>query len=41
MDKIAIYPIIITKDDDGDYPYYVEIPDLGGEKVTHHPQLFK
>lgn len=31
MDKIAIYPIIITKDDDGDYPYYVEIPDLGGE----------
>ena len=32
MDKIAIYPIIITKNsDEGEYPYYVEIPDLDGE----------
>ena len=30
MDDIKVFPIIITKDDDSDYPYFVEIPDING-----------
>ena len=31
MDEIKVFPIIITKDEDGtDYPYFVEIPDIDG-----------
>ena len=30
MDDIKVFPIIITKDDDSDYPYFVEIPDIDG-----------
>lgn len=31
MDKIKVFPIIITKnEDDTDYPYFVEIPDIDG-----------
>lgn len=31
MDKIKVFPIIITKnEDDTDFPYFVEIPDIDG-----------
>ena len=30
MDDIKVFPIIITKDDSSDYPYFVEIPDIDG-----------
>ena len=31
MDDIKVFPIIITKDEDNnDYPYFVEIPDIDG-----------
>lgn len=31
MDKIKVFPIVITKnEEDSDYPYFVEIPDLNG-----------
>lgn len=30
MDDIKVFPIIITKDDNSDYPYFVEIPDIDG-----------
>lgn len=31
MDEIKVFPIIITKDEDNsDYPYFVEIPDIDG-----------
>lgn len=31
MDEIKVFPIIITKDEDGtDYPYLVDIPDIDG-----------
>src|SRR5699024_3259781 len=30
MDEIKVFPIIITKDDSSDYPYFVEIPDIDG-----------
>ena len=30
MDDIKVFPIIITKDDNSDYPYFAEIPDIHG-----------
>lgn len=31
MDEIKVFPIIITKDEENtDYPYFVEIPDVDG-----------
>ena len=31
MDEIKVFPIIITKnEDDTDFPYFVEIPDIDG-----------
>lgn len=31
MDEIKVFPIIITEDDENtDYPYFVEIPDIDG-----------
>ncbi len=31
MDEIKVFPIIITKDEENtDYPYFVEIPDIDG-----------
>ncbi|MQB58346.1 type II toxin-antitoxin system HicB family antitoxin [Lactobacillus reuteri] len=30
MDDIKVFPIIITKDDNSDCPYFVEIPDIDG-----------
>lgn len=31
MDEIKVFPIIITKTEDNtDYPYFVEIPDING-----------
>ena len=31
MDKIKVFPIIITKSkDEGRYPYFVKIPDIDG-----------
>lgn len=31
MDKIKVFPILITKnEDDTDFPYFVEIPDIDG-----------
>ena len=30
MDDIKVFLIIITKDDNSDYPYFVEIPDIDG-----------
>ena len=31
MDEIKVFPIIITKDEENtDYPYFVEIPDING-----------